>query len=103
MSFGARALILLVLPTVATGLGCKGEIGRPGATGPSGATASGAAGAAGTAVGAGAGIGGTPAPRTGPCVAAAAFAPPRLWRLNDQQYANVVHDVFGATIAVPAE
>ncbi|HVR03853.1 MAG TPA: DUF1592 domain-containing protein, partial [Polyangia bacterium] len=30
------------------------------------------------------------------------MAPPRLWRLNDQQYVNVVHDVFGAGIAVPA-
>ena len=37
------------------------------------------------------------------CVANASFAPPRLWRLNDQQYANVVHDVFGAGITVPPQ
>jgi hypothetical protein len=30
------------------------------------------------------------------------FAPPRLWRLNDEQYANVVHDVFGSSITVPS-
>ena len=41
--------------------------------------------------------------RTGPCVASAALAPPRLWRLNDQQYGNVVRDVFGAGISVPTE
>jgi hypothetical protein len=49
------------------------------------------------------GAAGAPVQRTGPCVASATFAPPRLWRLNDQQYANVVHDVFGKAIAVPAE
>jgi hypothetical protein len=98
VSFGARALVLLI---AAGGLACKGEISRTGNGNPSGATASGSAGTGG--LGAGAGTGAVPVQRTGPCVAAAAFAPPRLWRLNDHQYANVVHDVFGAAIAVPAE
>jgi hypothetical protein len=33
----------------------------------------------------------------------ASFAPPRLWRINDQQYGSVVRDVFGANIAVPPD
>jgi hypothetical protein len=37
------------------------------------------------------------------CEANRAFAPPRLWRLNDAQYTNVVHDVFGSAITVPAD
>lgn len=37
------------------------------------------------------------------CDATLGLAPPRLWRLTDQQYANVVHDVFGAGIAVPPD
>jgi hypothetical protein len=38
-----------------------------------------------------------------PCDATGAFAPPRLWRLNDEQYGNVVHDVFGSDITVPPD
>lgn len=35
-----------------------------------------------------------------PCVATQkAFAPARLWQLTDAQYVNVVHDVFGITLA----
>jgi hypothetical protein len=33
----------------------------------------------------------------------ASFAPPRLWRISDQQYGNVVRDVFGANITVPPD
>ncbi|MDB4982640.1 MAG: Cellulose-binding domain protein [Myxococcales bacterium] len=84
------------------GFGCTGSIQRPGATGSTAnggtpGTTVGSGGAAGTAP-----IGVTP-PVVGPCVAAAAFAPARLWRLNDQQYGNVVRDVFGAGITVPAD
>jgi hypothetical protein len=67
-------------------------------------------GVAGQASGAGgvAGSAGQPAttnPMTNdtPCDASLGLAPPRLWRLNDQQYAHVVHDVFGAGIDVPTE
>ena len=69
---------------------------------PAGQVGAAAAGGNPSSGGAGAGVGVAPAP-TGPCVAAAALAPARLWRLNDQQYGNVVHDVFGAGIVVPAD
>ena len=85
-SFGA----LVFLIAAAAAGGCTGDVGGP--AGQSGALP-GAAGGSSP---------GVPTPNAGPCVAAAALAPQRLWRLNDQQYGNVVHDVFGAGIAVPA-
>jgi Protein of unknown function (DUF1592)/Protein of unknown function (DUF1588)/Protein of unknown function (DUF1595)/Protein of unknown function (DUF1585) len=110
MTFGTTRSILgaCSLVTALAGVGCTGAIQRPGATGNAGATATG--GTTGTSVGGGgaagaasaAPIGVTP-PMAGPCLAAAAFAPARLWRLNDQQYGNVVRDVFGAGITVPAD
>jgi hypothetical protein len=62
------------------------SIGGPAVAGPTGGSSGGSSGGS-----------------TVQCVQGAAFAPPRLWRLNDRQYANVVHDVFGAGIAVPAD
>jgi hypothetical protein len=97
---GALSLLFAV-----AAVGCRGEIGvSTGKNGP----ASGAGGSPGTSVGTGgspstAGTAGSSGARVGPCVAAAAFAPPRLWRLNDQQYGNVVRDVFGSGITVPAD
>jgi len=71
------------------GLGCSGQIGTvPGKTDPQN---SGSGGSTGPGV--------TPVP----CAADTGFAPPRLWRLNDTQYRNVVHDVFGAGITVPLD
>jgi hypothetical protein len=60
----------------------------------------GTGGSASTSSSPASGAGGGATPQA--CLANAAFAPPRLWRLNDQQYANVVHDVFGAGVVVPA-
>ena len=44
------------------------------------------------------GTGGTGVPPVTPCVANASLAPARLWRLTDQQYVNVVAQVFGVRI-----
>lgn len=82
------ALALLIAPAT---VGCSGDIGTP---------ANRTAAIPGAAGGSGSGSS-VPGP-SGPCVASAALAPQRLWRLNDQQYGNIVHDVFGAGIAVPA-
>jgi hypothetical protein len=106
MTFGTGRVGACSLVVALAAGGCTGAIGtRPRAGGDAGASAS--AGAAGTSVSASAGSGaggvGVTGPAAGPCVAAAAFAPPRLWRLNDQQYGNVVRDVFGAGITVPAD
>jgi hypothetical protein len=110
MTFGTSRSILgacsLVAALALGTIGCTGAIQRPGAMGAAGSSATGgtpgtSVGSAGAA-GAAAPIGVTP-PVAGPCVAAAAFAPARLWRLNDQQYGNVVRDVFGAGITVPAD
>jgi hypothetical protein len=73
---------------------CTGQIGTTGA----GAGAGSPLGPTGTGGAGGAAVG----PKSGPCDPKLGLAPPRLWRLNDQQYVNVVHDVFGAGIAVPA-
>ena len=89
-TLGALALLI-----AAATLGCTGDIGTP--TSQSGALPGGSGSSPGTVGGVG-----SPTHRTGPCVTSAALAPPRLWRLNDQQYGNVVHDVFGAGITVPA-
>jgi hypothetical protein len=95
--FGALGLL------AAAAGGCKGQVG-----GVANVPASGAAGTPGPATGAG-GAGGTVGlplgvgMTAGPCVAPVAFAPPRLWRLNDQQYGNIVRDVFGAGITVPRD
>ncbi len=99
-SLGAVGLVVAFMT-----VGCTGTIARPGASGNAGANATGGAG--GTSVGSTGGVAtggvGVTTPTAGPCVAAAAFAPARLWRLNDQQYGNVVRDVFGAGITVPAD
>lgn len=76
--------------------GCTGEIG-----GSAGRANPGPPGSSGSGGVPGGGVPGTSTTGT-PC-AAAGFAPPRLWRLNDEQYANIVHDVFGAGIAVPPD
>jgi Protein of unknown function (DUF1592)/Protein of unknown function (DUF1588)/Protein of unknown function (DUF1595)/Protein of unknown function (DUF1585) len=91
----ARRSVLPSVLVMAAVLGCKGQISGVG-SGP----ASGAGGAPATAGGVGVGV--TP-PSTTPCAGSLAFAPPRLWRLNDQQYGNVVRDVFGAGITVPQD
>jgi hypothetical protein len=103
---GASSLVVAL-----AAVGCTGAIGRGTGGGSAGTSASG--GTTGTSVGSVGSVGGTggaapgpigvAAPPAGPCVAAAAFAPARLWRLNDQQYGNVVRDVFGAGITVPTE
>src|SRR5260221_4886699 len=113
MPFG-RPLFTAVLP-LAVGLaavGCNGSIGNPeGMNGPPG---SGTGTGTGTGTSTGTGMTGNPPGATGgtstttggpndPCDATGAFAPPRLWRLNDEQYGNVVHDIFGSDITVPPD
>jgi hypothetical protein len=75
-----------------TAIGCTGSIGslmeNP-AGGPGATTSGGEVGQTGSGAVA--------------CNPTTALSPPRLWRLNDQQYANVVHDVFGAGITVPPD
>ena len=75
---------------------CTAEI-----TGPLGDAPS--VGASGSGSGSGGLPSADPTATPGACDASLGLAPPRLWRLNDQQYANVVHDVFGAGIAVPPD
>ena len=75
---------------------CTADIGG----GSNGATAAGAAGIAGSA---GQGPGPVTDPTATPCDPNLDLAPPRVWRLNDQQYVTVVHDVFGAGITVPPD
>jgi hypothetical protein len=92
-----------LLFALAAVVGCSaGQIGPEGLPGSASnnSSGSGSATSSGAVGGGSGGSGGTVAPA---CVANASFAPPRLWRLNDQQYANVVHDVFGAGVMVPAE
>ena len=62
-----------------------------------------ASGASGVAGSAGQPTTTDPVTNDAPCDESLGLAPPRLWRLNDQQYAHVVHDVFGASIDVPTE
>jgi Protein of unknown function (DUF1592)/Protein of unknown function (DUF1588)/Protein of unknown function (DUF1595)/Protein of unknown function (DUF1585) len=92
-----RSLTVGTLCGLLSSLACTAEIGGPGSPSATGGAASttpgGAAGSATT-------TGGAPATT---CDKAVGLAPPRLWRLNDRQYANVVHDVFGASIAVPTD
>src|SRR5450432_663896 len=96
------ALVSVSLLVVGAGVGCKGQIGGAPAPGQASGTA-GSTGGGGAGMTTSTGTAGVIVPRTGPCVQAAALAPARLWRLNDQQYGNVVRDVFGAGITVPAE
>src|SRR5258706_5174670 len=83
----------LVLSTL---LACTAEIdGRAGQTaGGAGGLGAGAAGS--SQAGAGAGVD----PGSTPCDPNPGFAPPRLWRLNDQQYQNGGPDAVGAGIAL---
>jgi len=97
MKISASVVSLLI---AAAAVSCTTSAGTPAAQ--SGAAAGGSSSTAGAGAGATAGVGVGSTARSGPCVAAAALAPARLWRLNDQQYGNVVHDVFGAGITVPA-
>jgi hypothetical protein len=87
--------------------GCAGAVGGnstgPGSAGSTGSP-SGAAGAGaqttggGGATGVGTGVGGSGA--TGaPCSTTASLAPARIWRITDQQYVNVVAQVFGVKVA----
>jgi hypothetical protein len=86
-------------------LGCStGQIGaaETGPFGSSGARTNPTMGTGGSTTGTGSsGTGGGPG--FTPCIEGTSFAPPRLWRLNDRQYANVVHDVFGSAVLVPDE
>ena len=75
---------------------CTAEIGGA----PNGAGAAGAAAVAGSA---GQGPGPVTDPTSTACDPNLELAPPRVWRLNDQQYVKVVHDVFGAGITVPPD
>jgi hypothetical protein len=79
---------------------CAAALGCTGAIGAGGASKGGVQTTTGTGGNSGLGVGGTVG--TSACAPSTSFAPPRLWRLNDQQYGNVVHDVFGSAITVPA-
>src|SRR5713101_2948753 len=101
-----RSLRTAVLPFavgLASMVGCNGSIGNPeGMNGPGGSgTGTGGVGPPSTSTTTGGPSTTTTGGPNDPCQASAAFAPPRLWRLNDEQYGNVVHDVFGSAIAVP--
>ncbi len=85
------AVVVLAIPVA----GCQGQIGTATQGGPPGAGSGSTAGSGNVAS---SGAGGPV-----PCNMAASFAPPRLWRINDQQYGNVVRDVFGANITVPPD
>ena len=69
------------------GAACVGNIGDPGLTGGAAAAAAAAADDGGAAPGVG----------VVACKQGASFAPARLTLLSDDQYRNIVHDVFGVT------
>src|SRR5882724_4951964 len=93
-----RSLTWGALCSLLTSLGCTAEVSGPNASGgASSSTTNGGAGGSATTGGAGGGM-----PQAA-CDATLGLAPPRLWRLNDRQYDNVVHDVFGAAIVVPPD
>src|SRR5260370_19874452 len=74
-------------------LGCSsGQIGEP--QGRAGAGPDGAGGGPGSGTGSGTGGG----PGQTPCVEGVSFAPARVALISDEQYRNIVRDVFGATI-----
>jgi hypothetical protein len=92
---------LFLAATVA--LACTGAIGDPERRGAAGSgTGTGDIGPRPPVT-----TGGTTTTTGGPgeraCEPSAAFAPPRFWRLNDEQYGNVVRHVFGSAIVVPAD
>ncbi len=72
------------------GSGAKGDVGTGGGSGTTGATSGGTTGTGTGATGTGTGGPGTPQ-----CVQGASFAPARLVLISDDQYRNIVHDVFG--------
>src|SRR3954469_24392604 len=94
-----RALTLSTLCGLLSSLACTASVSGPSnsnaTAGATSTTAGGAGGSATTTTTGGA--------TTTSCDATLGLAPPRLWRLNDHQYANVVHDVFGPGIDVPAD
>jgi hypothetical protein len=82
-----HATVFLAVTSAITS--CSGQIdGRPPAPEPPGTTPD-----------PGGGGGGSPPAAGPPCDPGAhAFAPARIWQLTDQQYVNVVRDVFGVTL-----
>src|SRR5260221_13576311 len=78
--FGASCAVFLTALSGAAG--CSGQIGDPQLETVS-------PGAGGTGVGTGAGGG-----QFANCVQGAPFAPARVWLLSDEEYVNVVRDVF---------
>src|SRR5258708_7322384 len=86
-----RAGSLGALLTVAA---CTCAVGSVGRSGTGGQSATGTAGAAGMGSG---GSGGMDAPRS-MCIQGASLAPARLSLISDDQYRNIVRDVFGVTV-----
>ena len=83
---------------------CTGEINGSSSSHGTPAVATGAPAGASSGAAGNAGASSTSTPPTPtPCDSTLGLAPPRIWRLNDQQYANVVHDVFGASVSVPRD
>lgn len=115
--FGMGVVVLLATAGGLGGLGCTGAVppavtgtgatGGPGMGGQgTGGAGAGGPGMGGSGTGAGNGangsggsiVSGGGAP--GPCVADASLAPARIWRITDQQYVNVVAQVFGVRIPI---
>ena len=101
-----RSLTWGAVCSLLASLACTAEIAGQGAAGGAASftpATPGAAGSSGATSGGSGGSAGTVGTSTTACDATLGLAPPRLWRLNDHQYANVVHDVFGAYITVPPD
>src|SRR5262245_19630405 len=100
-----RAASWFSIPTLLGAIACTGQIGEPHGRGgfgdPSGPSGPGTTGGAGTTVGTGGtattgGTGGNPDPgMPDACKAGASFASARVSLISDEQYVNVVRDVFG--------
>jgi Protein of unknown function (DUF1592)/Protein of unknown function (DUF1588)/Protein of unknown function (DUF1595) len=89
---GARNLVALGMLSVAACVGSSAE-GPAGSASPAGSVSPGGGGAiGGTDAGSSASGGSAPT-----CAQGASFAPARLSLISDDQYRNIVHDVFGVT------
>src|SRR5882724_5687366 len=75
---------------------CTGAVGAGGSSGGGGQSPTGPAGTAGLGNGGGSAATGGAGP--GMCVQGASLAPARLALISDDQYRNIVKDVFGVTV-----
>jgi hypothetical protein len=100
MHLGFRVSIGLTALALSLGVaGCTGAISDNSAANPHPSTTGGGVTGGATSTGTGGGV--TTGGGTGQCRPEASLAPARVWRITDEQYVNVVRQVFG--VAMPPE